>query len=95
MEEIIEKANNTAKLSTDTKIFITKGQYLEIIMEDWQNFLLEEKKDLLKLFKKYDADGNGVMSAEEFNNLIRDVEPDMDIEEACRLFLKVSHNKIY
>ena len=57
---------------------------MELVLERARRRTTE--KALLRLFKKCDADGDGVLDFEEFCILLRHIEPDIDTRAALVLF---------
>ncbi len=73
----------------DSQLTLTKSQYLAITMEEWRTFLQAQKREIMKIFNKYDENGDGVLTLNEFEALMQDVEPDMSKQDVAKLFMKV------
>lgn len=82
------KAKILLSLVTDKQLATAKSQFLGIVMEEWRTFLQAQKTGIMKLFNKYDANGDGVLTLSEFSVLIKDIEPEMSQNDAVRLFMK-------
>ena len=88
-QTLVVKANTLLAILLDPQLLISKSQFLAIVMEEWRTFLQATKVGIMKIFNKYDENGDGVMTLNEFEVLIRDIEPEMSKVEAAKLFMRV------
>jgi len=68
---------------------ISKNIFLTNLMEEWRQYAQSEKVSILSTFTKYDSNGDGVLTLNEFEILIHDLDPKMDQSHIAHLFMKV------
>lgn len=47
------------------------------MLKEWEFFKEREKKKLLDIFKKFDDNGDGVLTYDEFETLFKSLEPNL------------------
>ena len=65
---------------------ITKQKYLEQVIEEWKLHKEETFEKLMEKFEFYDDNGDGVLTFEEFEGLINNLDPNISRNEISELF---------
>ena len=60
------------------KFTISEVTLIEKVLSEWYHFKSREQKKCLSLVKSFDMNEDGVMQLEEFVEVIRKLEPDID-----------------
>ncbi len=89
-EDFLQRTRSLGSLLTDSTLQISKARYLELVMEEWRTFLQAQKRDIMATFNKYDENGDGVMTLNEFTILMKDLEPSVSPRDSANLFMRVS-----
>ncbi len=84
LEKIIEDLN-------DEKYMISKYRFLENVLEKYQIYRETERGKVLKLLKEFDDNGDGVLQLDEFEVMIKHIEPSMSMKECAELFRQVNY----
>ena len=74
---------------------ISKFRFLEVVLEQLQIYTDIEKKKIMKLFKDYDENHDGVLTLNEFEVLIRNIAPSMPMMACTKLFREVILKAFY
>lgn len=56
------------------------------MLSEWYFVQKREKKEVTKLVKKYDDNGDGVFQLDEFKVMLKALEPDIDDKKILSLF---------
>jgi len=89
-----QKIAALSSLLLDSQYLMTKAQFLSIFMDEWRTYLQMQKIEIMKVFYKYDENGDGVMTLNEFSVLIKDLEPTMNRSQVANLFMKVMYENL-
>eukprot|EP00343_Euplotes_focardii_P002629 CAMPEP_0205805544 /NCGR_PEP_ID=MMETSP0205-20121125/8806_1 /ASSEMBLY_ACC=CAM_ASM_000278 /TAXON_ID=36767 /ORGANISM="Euplotes focardii, Strain TN1" /LENGTH=169 /DNA_ID=CAMNT_0053076945 /DNA_START=187 /DNA_END=692 /DNA_ORIENTATION=+ len=65
---------------------ITKQRYLELVIEEWKLYKEQTTKKLMDKFQEFDDNGDGVLTFEEFQALVNNLEPNLPRNEISELF---------
>lgn len=76
-----ETYNNSYHLYT-----ITEQRYLELLLQEWEAYIKRTNDKLMKKFVEFDDNGDGVLTFEEFEQLISNLEKSMTRDGISELF---------
>ncbi|CAI2368501.1 unnamed protein product [Moneuplotes crassus] len=65
---------------------ITKQRYLELAIEEWKLYKESTKRRLMKKFAEFDDNGDGVLTFDEFESLVNNLDPNLSRNEISELF---------
>lgn len=65
---------------------ITKQRYLELVLQEWQLHKERTFDKLMKKFKEFDENGDGVLTFEEFETLVNNLDSSISRNEISELF---------
>ena len=68
---------------------ISKAKFLRIVLEYWTRTLDKHKIVLKELLEEFDVNNDGVLQLNEFENLLKRIDPTIGKQEAGELFFKV------
>ncbi len=85
---LAERLKTLGEMVTHPQFLITKAQFLSMLMEEWRQHLQAEKVAISGIFTKYDDNGDGVLTLNEFEVLIKNIEPSMSQADTAHLFMK-------
>eukprot|EP00347_Sterkiella_histriomuscorum_P023774 403333433 len=84
--EFVKKINlgdlqNKAHLYT-----ISKVMFMDLMLKEWEFYLRRERPKIIEVFKEFDDNGDGVLVLDEFETLLKSLEPSISKKGALRLF---------
>lgn len=65
---------------------ISKQQYLELVVNEWQLYKERTFEKLMKKFEEFDDNGDGVLTFDEFEALVNNLDSNMSRNEISELF---------
>lgn len=73
-----------------TNYTISKTYFINIVLAQWGKHKERIEGRLMKIFKKFDDNGDGVLTFEEFETLVNNIEPNLTQHKISNLFNEVS-----
>jgi Ca2+-binding EF-hand superfamily protein len=88
-DEFSSKINYIAYNQNYANFLITKTRFISIVLEHWKIHREIINKRLMKIFEKFDDNGDGVLTYEEFTTLVNNIEPNLNQQTISSLFNEV------
>ena len=85
-DEFQAKINYSSFNTNYHKYILTYQSFIEILLEQWREYKVWTFKQLNEKFVEFDANGDGVLTFEEFEQLINNLEKSMNREQISELF---------
>jgi len=89
-EEFSSKINYPLYNKNYPKYMITKTRFISIIIEEWKIHKERIYDRLIQIFKRFDDNRDGVLTYEEFETLVNNIEPNLSQQKISNLFNEVS-----
>jgi len=86
LEEFKAKVNYGNYNSNYHLYTITEQRFIELLLQEWNRYLERTKIKLMNKFVEFDDNGDGVLTFEEFEQLINNLEKSMDRSKISELF---------
>lgn len=86
LEEFKSKVSYDNYNTTYHLFTITQQTFLEKLLQEWEAYKLRTYKRLMEKFVEFDDNGDGVLTFEEFEQLINNLEKTMDRARISELF---------
>ena len=65
---------------------VTKVQFIESILKEWKIQKKRNNEKIIQIFHKFDDNGDGVLCLEEFETLLKSLEPQLQKKHVLNLF---------
>ena len=72
---VMKSRETAASLMPNDKVTISVDHWLEIVLDTVFVFLAEQEETLVQIFKRFDADGDGQLTLDEFMELTTSISP--------------------
>ena len=72
---VMKSRESAASLMPNDKVTISVDHWLEIVLDTVFVFLAEQEETLMQIFKRFDADGDGQLTLDEFMELTTSISP--------------------
>ncbi|CDW83377.1 UNKNOWN [Stylonychia lemnae] len=84
--EFVKKINLGELQQKINQYTISKVSFIDLMLKEWDYYLNREKNKIIDLFKEYDDNGDGVLVLDEFETLIKIIEPTIKKKKVLNLF---------
>ena len=85
-DEFQEKINYNNYTKYYHCFLISKQHFIELVLNEWQEHKQREFEKLMKKFEEFDDNGDGVLTFEEFETLVNNLDPSISRENISELF---------
>ena len=89
-EEFSSKINYNNYNKNYSRFLITKARFIDIVIDQWEIEKQKLNQRLMEIFVKFDDNGDGVLTFEEFEVLVNNLEPNLQKSKISSLFNEVS-----
>ncbi|ETV96634.1 hypothetical protein, variant [Aphanomyces invadans] len=79
-------ASPPSALDEGLQMFVNLDDVMDCVMSMWYEYQTNIDKEMTKLFAEADEDGNGVLTYQEFESMIKKVDADCDDRTIMRIF---------
>ena len=88
-DEFSAKINYNDYNKNYTNYTITKTRFIKLVLEQWEKHEHRIQKRLIQIFEKFDDNGDGVLTFEEFKVLVNNLDPNLNQQAISYLFNEV------
>ena len=76
-QEFVSKVNFKDYQQKQNYLTISKVTFMNTILEEWQISKERDREKVATIFKKFDDNGDGVLVLDEFETLLKSLEPNL------------------